>query len=71
MTRNHLPDVVVIGTGAYRSNVRRLELAAMPTPDPIRGLGQSSKDTNAVLHVTCWLHAPLSARGRVMERPKR
>ena len=55
---------LVIGTGAYGSlplmpevereaKARGVELAVMPTGDAIRELSQSSKDTNAVLHVTC------------------
>ena len=55
---------LVIGTGAYgnlpvmdqlkrEARRREIELSILPTADAIKALGQGSKKTNAILHVTC------------------
>ncbi len=55
---------LVVGTGNYGSlpameNVkkearsRKIELVILPTDEAIETLAKTSKDTNAILHVTC------------------
>ena len=55
---------LVIGTGAngalpvmdqvkQEALRRKVELVSLPTPKAIKALNQNSKDTNAILHVTC------------------
>ena len=55
---------LIIGTGAYGNmpvmdDVKReaarskIELVILPTADAIKALRKPSKDTNAILHVTC------------------
>jgi hypothetical protein len=55
---------LIIGTGVYGNmpvmdDVKReatrhkIELVILPTADAIKALGKPSKDTNAILHVTC------------------
>lgn len=55
---------LVIGTGAYgrlpvmddvklEAARRQVELLVLPTEEAIQSLEKNSKDTNAILHVTC------------------
>jgi hypothetical protein len=55
---------LVVGTGAYGSlpvmaevsreaERRGVELVALPTPEAIAALKKDTRDTNAILHVTC------------------
>jgi hypothetical protein len=55
---------LVVGTGAHgglpvmeevkqEAQRRKVELLVLPTTEAIQALQQGSKDTNAVLHVTC------------------
>lgn len=55
---------LVVGTGAAgalpimeqvrdEARRRRVDLVVMPTAEAISMLGESSKDTNAILHLTC------------------
>jgi hypothetical protein len=55
---------LVVGTGAEgalpvmdqvkrAAERRKVELLTLPTPEAIRALQDESKDTNAILHVTC------------------
>ena len=59
-----LPAHLVVGTGAEgalpvmdqvkrAAERRKVELLTLPTPEAIRALRDESKDTNAILHVTC------------------
>jgi hypothetical protein len=54
----------VVGTGAYgrlpvmedvrrEAERRKIELVILPTTGAIEALKQATKDTNAILHVTC------------------
>jgi hypothetical protein len=55
---------LVVGTGAYgrlpvmdgvklEAERRKVELVLLPTTDAIEALKRATKDTNAILHVTC------------------
>lgn len=55
---------LVLGTGAYgrlpvmedvklEAERRKVELLLLPTTEAIEALRQATKDTNAILHVTC------------------
>ena len=55
---------LVIGTGAYgklpvmeqvkrEAQRRKIDFVVLPTIEAIKALKQNSKDTNAILHVTC------------------
>jgi hypothetical protein len=55
---------LVVGTGAYgrlpvmedvkrEAERRKIELLVLPTTEAIEALKQATKDTNAILHVTC------------------
>jgi hypothetical protein len=55
---------LVIGTGAHgalpvmkevqqQARLREVDLVIMPTAQAIRALAKTTKDTNAILHLTC------------------